>query len=97
GFVLVRDVRAELRLAGLPEAQWQRVVSATKPSLLRRHGRYYHPERCTPRLLEEHAQQDAIAKIIRGLIRQHRASRADERRGQVRVDFIQPLQVRTDA
>ena len=97
GFVLSRDVRAELRVAGLPETQWKEVVALIQASLVHRQGRYYDKGTFSPRLQKEHAQQRAIQKVIRRLIKQHRKrGKQDERRGQARVDFIQPVKIRTE-
>ena len=97
GHVTSRDVRAELRIAGLPESQWKDVVAQIHASLVHRQGRYYHKETFSPRLQKEHAQQRTIQKAIRQLIKQHRQRvKKDERRGQARVDFIQPVKIRTE-
>jgi PilZ domain len=97
GFVTSRDVRAELRIAGLQETLWKDVVATIQASLVHRQGRYYHKESFSPRLQKEHAQQQSIQKAIRRLIKQHRnRTKGDERRGQARVDFIQPVKVRTE-
>lgn len=97
GFVLSRDVRAELRMAGLPEEPWKDVIALIHASLVHRQRRYYHKEAFSPRLQKEHAQQQAIQKVIRKLIKQHRSrGKGDERRRQARVDFIQPVKIRTE-
>jgi hypothetical protein len=97
GFVLARDVRTELRLAGLPETQWKAILELARDVLVYRQGRYYHKDSFSPRLQKEHEQQRAIQKLIRQLIKQHRRrGRDDERRGQTRVDFMQPVKVRTE-
>ena len=96
-FVTANDVKAELRLAGLNDAPWKDVVALVQETLILRQGRYYHKDSYNPRVQKEHAQQLAIQKTIRKLIRQHRSrSKGDERRGQQRVDFIQPVKVRTE-
>jgi hypothetical protein len=97
GFVVARDVRAELSLAGQPESEWKTVLEQAKPSLVLRQRRYYHKDSYSPRLEQERQQQEAIQKAIRAIIKEHRArSKRDERRGQARVDFIQPVKVRTE-
>jgi len=97
GFVLSRDVRAELRMAGFVEEPWKDVIALIQASLVHRQGRYYHKEAFSPRLQKEHAQQQAIQKVIRKLIKLHRnRGKGDERRGQARVDFIQPVKIRTE-
>jgi hypothetical protein len=97
GFVLARDVRAELRVAGLSESQWKEVLELGRDGLVYRQGRYYHKDSFSPRLQKEHEQQRVIQKLIRQLIKQHRQrGKAEERRGQARVDFMQPVKVRTE-
>ena len=97
GFVVARDVRTELKLAGLPEEQWKDVVTLAKASLNYRQGRYYHLGTVSPRLQKEQEQQRTIQKTIRQLLKNHRAAlKQDERRGQSRVSFIQPVKVITE-
>jgi hypothetical protein len=97
GYVVPRDVRTELRVAGLPETEWKAVLEQVGEALLHRQGRYYHKGAYTPRLEQERAQQQAIQKAIKALVKEHRARMSpDERRGQARVDFIQPVTVRTE-
>src|SRR5258708_38676402 len=98
GFVTARDVRAELRIAGLDETAWKDAIALVQTGLVHRQGRYYHKEAFSPRLQKQHDRQQAIKKAIRRLIKQHRSRlKTDERRGQGRIDFIQPVKVRTDA
>jgi hypothetical protein len=97
GHVNARDVRSELRIAGLPEERWKEAVALVQESLVHRQGRYYHKDAFSPRVRKERAQQQAIQKVIRRLIRQHRSrANKDDRRNQARVDFIQPVKVRTE-
>jgi|ERR1043165_4308374 hypothetical protein len=97
GFVTSRDVRAELRIAGLPESAWKDAIALTQSALVLRQGRYYHKDGHSPRQQKEQAQQQVIQKAIRRLIRQHRKrAKSDERRGQARVDFIEPVKIRTE-
>jgi hypothetical protein len=94
GFVLARDIRTELKLAALPEDEWKAVVALAKNALNYRQGRYYHLGTVSPRLQKEQEQQRVIQKAIRQLLKHHRAAaKQDERRGQDRVDFIQPVKV----
>src|SRR5438445_6140215 len=96
GFVLARDIRTELKLAALPEEEWKAVVALAKNALNYRQGRYYHLGTVSPRLQKEQEQQRVIQKAIRQLLKHHRAAaKQDERRGQDRVDFIQPVKVHT--
>jgi hypothetical protein len=97
GFVTARDVRSELRIAGLPEATWKDVLAQVHESLVHRQSRYYHKDAFSPRLQKEHVQQQAIVKVIKKLIKQHKTrAKTDERRGQERVDFVQPVKIRTE-
>ncbi len=97
GFVTARDVRSELRIAGLPEATWKDVIAQVDESLVHRQSRYYHKDAFSPRLQKEHAQQQAIVKVIKKLIKQHKnRAKTDERRGQERIDFVQPVKIRTE-
>ena len=50
GFVVPRDIRSELTLAGLPEEQWKDVAAMTHEALNYRQGRYYHIGAVSPRL-----------------------------------------------
>src|SRR5207302_7466404 len=90
GYVVPREIRAELSDAGLPDAQWKDVVELARPALYFRQGRYYYVNPVSPRLREELSQQERIQHAVRQLIRYHKRH-ADqvERRGQDRTDFIQ--------
>ncbi len=97
GFVVASAIRTELKLAGLPEEQWKEVAALAKDSLNYRQGRYYHLSTVSPRLQKEQDQQRVIQKAIRALLKYHRAAaKRNERRGQNRVDFIQPVKVQTE-
>lgn len=97
GHVMPRDVRAELRIAGLSEQRWKEAVALAGDSLIHRRGRYYHKDAFSPRLEKEKSQHQAIQKVIRRLIKQHRSrAKNDERRHQARVDFIHPVKIRTE-
>ena len=95
GYVVPRDIRAELQTAGLPAESWKDVVARLKNDLHYRQGRYHHVAAVSPRLHQEQEQQGAISKVIKSLIKEHKdAVKQRERRGQMRVDFIQPVKVR---
>ena len=97
GYVVPRDIRLELKQAGLPDEQWKEVVSLARKSLNCRQGRYYHISALSPRLQQEQMQQRLIQRAIRRLIRQHHATaRLKERRQQDRIDYIQPVQVQAE-
>lgn len=96
-YVVPREIRAELTAAGLAEDQWKEVVSHLKNELHYRQGRYHHVASVSPRLHQEQEQQRVIAKVIKALIKEHKdAVKERERRGQLRVDFIQPVKVRIE-
>src|SRR5205085_1207232 len=83
-------------LAGLPEEQWKDVVALAKGSLNYRQGRYYAITAVSPKLHAQQEQQRRIEKAVKHLIKLHKdADKAQERRGQVRVDFVQPVRVET--
>src|SRR5688572_29807004 len=97
GHVVPRDIRGELKLAGLPEEQWKDVIALAKGSLNYRQGRYYAIAAVSPKLHAQQEQQRRIEKVVKHLIKLHRdADKAQERRGQVRVDFVQPVRVETE-
>jgi hypothetical protein len=97
GYIVPREIRAELANAGLPDDQWKDVVELARPSLYYRQGRYYFINAVSPRLREELSQQDRIQRTIRQLIRRHKQNAGQvERRGQDRIDFIQPIKVQTE-
>jgi hypothetical protein len=92
GYVVPREVRAELALAGLPEAGWKDVLSLARDALHYRQGRYYYLDSVSPVLREQQSRQQMVANAVRGLIRRHRAAAArSERREAERVDFVQPV------
>ncbi len=97
GFVVPRDIRAELTLAGLPENRWKEVVALTRESLNYRQGRYYHIGALSPRLQIEQTHKQQIAKAVRKLIKDYRAaSSSAERRQEERIDYVQPVKVQID-
>ncbi|MFO0964423.1 MAG: PilZ domain-containing protein [Gemmataceae bacterium] len=92
-----RDIRGELKLAGLPEDQWKAVAALAKGALNYRQGRYYAVAAVSPKLHEQQEQQRRIEKAVRRLIKAYRDSgKEQERRGQARVDYVQPVRVQTD-
>jgi len=97
GYVVPREIRAELQVAGLAEERWKEIVGHLKNELHYRQGRYHHVAAVSPRLHQEQEQQRIIAKVIKALIKEHKdAVKERERRGQIRVDFIQPVKIRTE-
>lgn len=97
GYVVPREIRGELQAAGLEEDRWKDVVTHLKNDLHYRQGRYHNVAAVSPRLHQEQEQQRIIAKAIKSIIKEHKdALKERERRGQIRVDFIQPVKVRTE-
>jgi len=97
GFVVPREIRGELKQAGLADEQWKDVVGLARMHLNCRQGRYYHIHALSPRMQEEKEQQRLIQRAIRKLIRQHQAaSKPKERRVEDRTDFIQPVTVQLE-
>ncbi|MBI2807199.1 MAG: PilZ domain-containing protein [Planctomycetes bacterium] len=97
GSVTSGDVRAELRLAGLADADWPKVVALAGKSLLKRQAKYFHKDSFNARAQKQQAQQQALQRAIRRLIKQHqRRTKEEERRGQNRVDFVQQVEVRAE-
>src|SRR6266498_3069835 len=97
GFVRAREVREQLAEAGLAETLWKDVVALAGPALRSRRGRYYHAASVSERVLHEQDQQQAVRRAVRQIVRAHRAAaREVERREDSRIDFIQPVKVRTE-
>jgi hypothetical protein len=90
------DIRDELSQAGVPDTYWKEVVALARPALRFRQGRYYYTTPVSERVRQEQQQQRSIHRAVRHLVRQHRAAGQVERRGHDRVDFIQPVKVRTE-
>jgi hypothetical protein len=97
GYVVPRDIRAELQSAGLPDEQWKEVVTHLKSTLNYRQGRYYHVAAVSPRVHQEREQQRVIGKFVRNLQKEQKAAeKIRERRGQVRVEYPQPVKVQSE-
>src|SRR5260370_10860877 len=97
GYVVPREIRSELKQAGLADDQWKEVVGLARKFLNCRQGRYYHIRVLSPRLQEEQQQQRLIQRAIRRLIRQHQAAiKPKERRLEDRTDFIQQVTVQVE-
>jgi len=101
GYVVPRQVRAELTQAGLADSQWKSVVQLIGPSLTYRNGRYYYvpagTSRMRVRVRRDQRQQREIDRVVRRLIRQQRAAEAVmiERRSTKRISFVQSVEVQT--
>lgn len=97
GFIVPREVREELTRAGVPESLWKDVVAVARPALTYRRGRYYYQPPVSARVREQESQQRAVRLIIQQIIKAHQsATTRPERRGEDRVDFIQPVKVVTE-
>jgi hypothetical protein len=97
GYVVPREVRAELTEAGLPDVRWKDVLMMARESLHYRQGRYYYLDAVSPRLQQQQSRQQVVATAVRLVIRAHQARVAEqERRQQDRIDFMQPVTVLTE-
>lgn len=97
GFIVPREVREELSRAGVSDSLWKDVVALGRASLRYDHGRYYYNTPVSDRVRKEQTQERAIRRAVRQLIRQCKnATAALERRGEERIDFVQPVKVTTE-
>jgi hypothetical protein len=96
GFVLPDEVREELTRAGQPDTLWKDVLALARPSLTYRQGRYEFVASVSTRAQHDQHQQQRIREAVQQLIGRHRAAGPVERREEGRVDFIQPVRVRTE-
>jgi hypothetical protein len=97
GFILPRQIRTVLSEAGVSESLWKDVLAVARPALAYRKGRYYYTAPVSDRVRQEQSQQRDIQKAIRQLIRQYRTAASQvERREEDRIDFVQPVKVRTE-
>jgi hypothetical protein len=95
GSVTPEDVQDELTQAGVPEEMWEEVLTQCRRSLRKRQGRYHFVSAARRESARER-QRQAVRRAVRGIIRRHRAALQVERRGQDRLDFIQPVRVLTE-
>ena len=98
GFVVPREIRAELTAAHLPEELWKEVTALAQPVLSHRRGRFYFAAGVSPRREQEQNHRRLIRRTVRQLIRRQRAeaARPERRRGN-RLDFIQPVKVQAES
>lgn len=97
GFILPREIRCVLSEAGLSETLWKDVLAVARPSLSYRKGRYYYTAPVSDRVRQEQSQQASARRTVREIIRRHRDGVAGvERREEERIDFVQPVKVRTE-
>jgi hypothetical protein len=94
GYVVPRDVRKALAVAGISGDFWREVIGLAHDALTYRQGRYYyHGAAGSPGEQEARHQRD-IQRVVRAIVRRHKAeTSSSERRRQSRVDFIQPVQI----
>ncbi|HEY7425748.1 MAG TPA: PilZ domain-containing protein [Gemmataceae bacterium] len=97
GFILPREIRSVLSGAGMSEALWKDVVAVARSALVYRKGRYYYTAPVSSRVRREQSQQADIQKTVHQIIQQYRrAAERVERREEDRIDFVQPVKVRTE-
>src|SRR5262245_2752360 len=97
GYVVAREVREELERAHQSESFWKDVLALARPSLSYRRGRDYYTAAVSDRVKAEQSQQRDIQVAVQQLVELHQgAAERVERREQDRVDFIQPVKVRTE-
>ena len=97
GFVRPKEVREQLKEAGESAGLWKDVLALARASLSYRNGRYYYASPVSERLRQEQDHQATIAEAARRVMGNFReAARRQERRGEERIDFIQPVEVRTE-
>ena len=97
GYIVPREVRAELALAGLPEGRWKDVLVLARASLHYRQGRYYYLDAVSPALREQQSHQQQVANAVREVIRRYQVTAAErERREAERVDYVQPVEAQTE-
>lgn len=96
GFVRPREIREELTRVGEEPLRWKEVVALARASLSFQHGRYYYASPVSERLRQAKDHQESIARAAHDLISAYRAASQHERRGEERIDFIQPVQVHTE-
>jgi hypothetical protein len=94
GYVVPREVRAELAQASIAESLWKDVLALARASLSYRRGRYYYTPPVSERVRAEQSQQSNVQAAVRNLVEAHQVDAGRvERREQGRVDFIQPVKV----
>jgi hypothetical protein len=97
GYTVPREVREELKRAGVPETLWKDVLALARSSLRYSHGRYYYADPVSARLRQELRQERGIHRAVRQLIRLHKTAAGQvERREHDRIDFVQAVTVITE-
>lgn len=96
GYILPGQVRSVLSKAGIDESMWKDVLAVAGSSLTYRKGRYYYNTPVTDRARKEQQQQTVIRKAVREIIHHYRSIARTERREEDRLDFVQPVKVKTE-
>lgn len=96
GYILPRQVRTVLNEAGICESMWKDVLAVARPSLSYRKGRYYYTAAISERVRQRQMQQLDVLKAVRQIIRRHRSDNRIDRREEDRIEFVQPVKVRTE-
>jgi hypothetical protein len=96
GYIVPRQVRTVLTEAGVNESLWKDVLAVARPSLAFRRGRYYYSAPISDRVRQERVQQNDIQKTVREIIRCHRGTTGVERREEDRLEFVQPVKIKTE-
>lgn len=76
GFVVPRDIRADLNQAGLADSRWKEILTLVQDRLRYRHGRYYYitvvATHMRDRAERAHHQQRLVRDAVRRLVQQQR-------------------------
>jgi hypothetical protein len=97
GFITSRDVRNQLKQAGLSPRLCAEVVRLCNPPLSRKQSRFYLYFPASARLRHEQIVLQRINKAVRRIIRHYKKlANNGERRDEGRLDFVQPVVVETE-
>jgi hypothetical protein len=97
GSVAPDEVREEVTRAGADESFWKDVVALGRASLTFRDGRYHYDAPVSARVRQELSHHEEVARAVRELMRRYRDAEGQaERRSEDRIDFVQPVRVRTE-
>ena len=94
GSVSPDDVRQELTQAGVSDDLVRDVLALCRRALRKRDGRYHYVTSRRPARPEDRQRQ--VRSAVRAVIRRHKQVQRVERRGQDRIDFIQPVRLVTE-
>jgi hypothetical protein len=97
GYVVAKEIRAELKAAALPEDRWKEVVELLRQSLHYRQGRYYFINVASSGRQRLRDQQLTVRTVIQEMLdTQGSKTTSDDRRREDRVDYVRTVQVRTE-